>query len=227
LHSAGEVLGSVSRFCSTRVTLLLDTEIKRWAPTTGLGIRTGYEPVYRWVGPGPDREDGHMDPSSHNETTFVADDAVPAIRITRDFHAPPSLVFGAHTDPELFARWVGPRDLVTAIDTWDCRTGGNWAFHQAQGEEVYSFFGSFHEIRPDTVIVQTFTFTGFPDAVSLDRLEFEDLGNGRTRLRTISLVDSFETRDAMIAGDVETGVREGYAALDDILADSGTPTSNR
>ena len=30
----------------------------------------------------------------------------------------------AHTDPEIYARWVGPDSVKTSIDYWDARTGG-------------------------------------------------------------------------------------------------------
>ena len=40
--------------------------------------------------------------------------------------------------------------------------------------------------------MQTFTFEGVPDGVALEKLRFEDLGDGRTRLTATSLVDSFE-----------------------------------
>jgi hypothetical protein len=46
---------------------------------------------------------------------------------------------------------------------------------------------------------------------------FEDLGNGRTRLTSTSLVDSFEGRDAFLASGMDVGVREGYERLDDHL----------
>ena len=85
------------------------------------------------------------------------------------------------------------------------------------GEE-YGFRGCFHEVRPDR-IVQTFTFEGQPDGVALETLWFEDLGNGRSRLRTQSLVDSFESRDAWLASGMEVGVNEGYAKLEEMLAD--------
>jgi hypothetical protein len=48
---------------------------------------------------------------------------------------------------------------------------------------------------------------------------FEDLGDGRTRLHATSLVDSFESRDAMLASGMEVGVNDGYAKLDRLLAD--------
>ncbi|WP_369824672.1 SRPBCC domain-containing protein [Cellulosimicrobium sp. CUA-896] len=67
----------------------------------------------------------------------------------------------------------------------------------------YAFFGSVHEVRPDRLIVQTFAYEGFPDGVSLDRLEFEDLPDGRCRLTSTSLVDSFEGRDAFVASGME------------------------
>ena len=51
------------------------------------------------------------------------------------------------------------------------------------------------------------------------RWEFEDLGDGRTRLHAQSLTDSFEGRDAWLASGMETGVEEGYAKLEGLLAD--------
>jgi uncharacterized protein YndB with AHSA1/START domain len=47
---------------------------------------------------------------------------------------------------------------------------------------------------------------------------FEDLGGGRTRLTSTSLVGSFEDRAAFVASGMEDGVREGYERLDELLA---------
>jgi uncharacterized protein YndB with AHSA1/START domain len=151
------------------------------------------------------------------ETEITADDTVPVIRITREFDAPPSKVFRAHTDPELLAKWLGPRDLEMTIDHFDCRTGGAYRYTHRQGEEEFGFYGSFHEVRPNEVIVQTFTFEGIPDSVALERNHFEALEDGRTRLTVTSLVGSFEERAAMLASGMEYGVREGYEKLDELL----------
>jgi len=59
-----------------------------------------------------------------------------------------------------------------------------------------------------------------PDGVALEKLTFEDLGDGRTRLVGTSLVDSFEDRDAFVASGMEEGARESYERLDELLADS-------
>jgi uncharacterized protein YndB with AHSA1/START domain len=151
------------------------------------------------------------------EAQITSDPNVPIIRTTRDFAATPAQLIRAHTDPELYARWVGPDRLTTRIDYWDARRGGSWRFTNIEGGQEYSFYGSFHEITDDK-IVQTFTWEGMPDGVSLETVWFEDLGNGTTRLHAQSLVDSFEGRDAWLASGMEVGVNDGYAKLDGLLA---------
>lgn len=153
-----------------------------------------------------------------NETEIFVDPTVPMVRITREFDAPPVKVFLAHTDPDLFARWGGPHSVTTTVDRWDCRTAGSYRYVCESDGIEYGFFGAFHEVRPDELIVQTFTYEGVPDGVALERLVFEDIGGGRTRLVGTSLVDSFEARDAFVASGMEVGVVEGYEKLDGILA---------
>jgi uncharacterized protein YndB with AHSA1/START domain len=159
-----------------------------------------------------------MTTTQHHETTIESDPTVPLVRIVREFDAPPEKVFRAHTDPDLIAQWLGPRDLEMTVDHYDCRTGGSYRYVHKRGDEEYGFHGSFHEVRPSELIVQTFTFEGVPDGVALEKLVLEDLGNGRTRLTATSLVDSFEGRDAFVASGMETGVVEGYERLDEVLA---------
>lgn len=154
--------------------------------------------------------------TDYGRALLEADPHLPLIRIVRDFLATPEQLFRAHTDPTVFVRWIGPKDITTRIDHWDCRTGGSWAFSNLRGDEIYSFHGSFHEISP-TRLVQTFTFDGFPEGVSLETLTFTDLGGGRTRLSAQSLVDSFEGRNQWLASGMESGINDGYAKLDALL----------
>ena len=142
--------------------------------------------------------------SNRYQVSIEADATVPIIRMTRDFDATPAQLMQAHTDPELFARWVGPNGMETKILDWDATTGGRWRYVAGRGEDR---------------IVQTFTFDGQPDGVALETLWFEDLGDGRTRLHAQSLVDSFEARDQWLASGMETGVDEGYAKLDVLVAE--------
>ncbi len=160
-----------------------------------------------------------MTTSTQHETEIVADESAPTITIIREFDAPPERVFRAWTDPELYAQWVGPHSVGTEIDHWDCRRGGSWAFKNTRdGEVIASFFGSFHEVRAPELLVQTFTYEGAGDGVSLETMRFEALPDGRTRTVALSVVESFEMRDAILSSGMDVGVNEGYEKLDRLLA---------
>jgi uncharacterized protein YndB with AHSA1/START domain len=154
----------------------------------------------------------------YDQAAIEADPTVPAIHIYRDFAATPEQLFRAHTDPDLFTRWIGPTGRETMIERWDATDGGSFRYSMDEGDDTQAFRGSFHTVRPDR-IVQTFTWEGMPDSVALETMTFEDLGDGRTRLHGQSLCDSFEARDGWLRSGMETGVNEGYAKLDELLAD--------
>ena len=141
------------------------------------------------------------------------------VRIVREFDAPPEKVFRAHADPELFAPVDRPpRHRRPRSTTSTAAPGARGATCDQRDDFEAGFYGSFHEVRPNELIVQTFTFEGVPDGVALEKLVFERLPDGRTRLVATSLVDSFEDRDAFVASGMETGVVEGYEQLDELLA---------
>ncbi|HEX8510585.1 MAG TPA: SRPBCC domain-containing protein, partial [Propionibacteriaceae bacterium] len=125
--------------------------------------------------------------TSTRETQIVVDPDVPLVRLIREFDAPPEKVFRAHTDPDLVVQWTGPRSTEMRIEHFDCRSGGSYRYQMTSGGDSFGFYGSFHEVRPAELIVQTFTFEGMPDGVALERLVFESLDNGRTRLTATSL----------------------------------------
>jgi uncharacterized protein YndB with AHSA1/START domain len=158
-----------------------------------------------------------MSATTKYETTIDVPQGLPVIEIVREFDAPPEKVFRAHVDPDLAMQWMGPRDISSRAEHWDARTGGSWRYVSSRGEDTFGFFGSFHEVRSPERIVQTFTYEGVPDGVSLDILTLEPLEGGRTRLRIASVVESLEARDAMVASGMETGVVEGYQQLDELL----------
>jgi uncharacterized protein YndB with AHSA1/START domain len=150
-------------------------------------------------------------------TTIEAPADVPTILLTRDFAATPAQLFRAHTDPDLFARWQGPDGVELSIDVWDARTGGSWRYVVRHEDDEIGFHGCFHTVREDR-IVQTFTWEGMPDGVSLDTVTFEEIEPGRTRVVTLGVVESFEIRDAILSSGMEVGVNDGYARLDAMLA---------
>lgn len=88
------------------------------------------------------------------------------------------------------------------------------------------FHGVFHGLRPNERIVQTFTYEGFPDGVSLETAVFEDLA-GRTRVTGKSLMDSIEARDSILKSGMDHGVREGHERLDELLGSQQSDGADR
>jgi uncharacterized protein YndB with AHSA1/START domain len=159
-----------------------------------------------------------MTTTTSHETEITLDPDVPLVRIVREFDAPPEKVFRAHADPELFCQWNGPHGVEMRTEHYDCRTGGSYRYLIVSHGQEHGFRGCFHDVRPGELIVQTFTYEGMPDGVALEKIAFEVLGDGRTRLTATSLVDSFADRDAFVASGMEEGVVQGYQRLDQVLA---------
>ncbi len=156
---------------------------------------------------------------SKNKTTITVEPGKQDLFIVREFDSSPELVFKAHTDPKLFAQWIGPRGLTTTVETFEPVSGGRWRFIQKEGDgNEYGFHGVFHEVSPERVI-QTFEFEGLPESghVTLETMKLEALPNGRTRLTAQSVFQSVADRDGMIQSGMECGVNEGYERLDEIL----------
>ena len=152
-------------------------------------------------------------------TNLVVEPGLPTLRMTRDFDAPPELVYRAYTDPDLVARWMGPARLTTDIVEWDVRHGGRWRYlqHEADGAE-YGFRGIFHGTPSVDGIVQTWEFEGYPGSVQLQKARFEDLG-GRTRFHADVSFFTVEERDGLVSSGMEAGMNEGYVRLDALLAE--------
>jgi hypothetical protein len=122
------------------------------------------------------------------ETTIEADPKVPFMRMRREFKATPEHVVRVHAGPTLFAQSVGPNGMQTRVEEWDARLGGSRRYVSAPDGQEYARRGCFAEVQPDRIV------------------------------RTRSLVDSFEGRDASLAGGIRVGVNAGYAKLEEMIA---------
>lgn len=154
-----------------------------------------------------------------SRTTITVEPGKQELFVTREFDAPRELVFTAHTDPNLFVKWIGPRNLHTTLETFEPFSGGKWRFIQKDQEgNEFGFHGVFHEVSPERII-QTFEFEGLPESghVVLETVIFEPLPNRRTKLTSQSVYRSVADRDGMVQAGMEYGVNEGYEQLDEIL----------
>jgi uncharacterized protein YndB with AHSA1/START domain len=138
------------------------------------------------------------------------------IRIERVFAAPRERVWNAITDPKLVAEWWG-RGNQLVVERLELSRGGHWRFVEHGPDGIHGFEGRYREVTPPERIVKTFEWDGMPGHVCVETMTLEDLGDGRTRIVVVSLFHTSQERDGMLQSDMETGLNQAYAALDQVL----------
>ena len=80
-----------------------------------------------------------------------------ALHLERVLRAPPELVFRMHTEPDLLARWWGPKGFTAPSVELDVRVGGRYriAMQPPEGDRFH-LSGEFREVNPGTRLVYTF-----------------------------------------------------------------------
>ena len=139
-------------------------------------------------------------------------------RIERTFDAPRELVWRAHTEPELMAKWLGPRRLKMRIEQMDLRVGGKYRYvHIEEDGTEYAFRGEFLAIVKPERLSQTWIFEGFPDAGSVETMTLTEK-DGKTHMVAVTKFEKKEHIDAHLASGMEGGMQESYERLDELLA---------
>src|SRR5687767_3169627 len=140
--------------------------------------------------------------------------------VTRTFNAPPSTVYKAWSQPELFRRWWLPQS-VTGVSLVSCemdvRTGGKYRLEfGADGSDTMAFYGKYLEVVPDERIVWT-NDEGEEGAVTT--VTFEDHG-GKTLLNFHEIYPSKEALEEALQGSA-AGLPEQLEQLDELLSSIG------
>jgi uncharacterized protein YndB with AHSA1/START domain len=138
------------------------------------------------------------------------------IHIERVFDASRDRVWRAYTDPKLVAQWWGRGNKMVIVRD-EVERGGHWRYVEQGPDGEHGFEGRYREVTPQDRISRTFEWDGMPGYVIAETTTFEDLGDGRTKVVTISLFHTTEERDGMLQA-MGTGLEESYDALDRLLA---------
>jgi uncharacterized protein YndB with AHSA1/START domain len=133
-----------------------------------------------------------------NKTEIIAEPGKQELFIIREFEAPREMLFEAYTDPEIYVKWCGPRDLEMRIETMDAVSGGSYRFIHKRGEHEYAFSGVYHEVLAPRRIIGTFEFEGLPERghVIMGTTKFEELPGGRSKL----CINPFSSRSRTATG---------------------------
>jgi uncharacterized protein YndB with AHSA1/START domain len=154
--------------------------------------------------------------SGSAKVTLPTDDQ---ILITREFDAPPHLVYKAWTTPELVMRWwAGHHGEMASVDI-DLRVGGSWRYvmRTNHGDEI-AFHGEYHELVEGEKIVTTEVFEGVPepDELVLNEITFAPSASGGTAMELLVLAHTREVRDAIAGSGMEAGMQEQFDLLDEL-----------
>ncbi len=140
------------------------------------------------------------------------------ILMTRKFEAPREIVWEAITDPELIPRWWGFARDATEVKKMDVRRGGQWQFvTRTSGGEVVDFHGEYRDVKAPERLVYTFLVGGMEPGDGFVEITLVER-DGVTELRDRGVFNSKEERDAVIATGMESGARETYERLSELVA---------
>lgn len=124
--------------------------------------------------------------------------------IIRVFDAPQSLVFKAWTQPEHFARWLGPKDFTTIACQMNVKLGGIYraCIRSPEGKEHW-MQGVYREIIEPERLVFTFAWEDEdrqPKHETLVTVTFTEQGSQTLMTFHQAIFESVESRDAHNTG---------------------------
>ena len=145
------------------------------------------------------------------------------IAMTRVFDAPRALVFDAFTKPELVRRWLtGPDGWAFAVCDIDLRAGGKYRYvWRKAGVPDMGMGGEFREVVPPERVVWTFEYVPLPGHISVETMTLAER-DGRTLLTVRDQFSSKEDLEGMVNSGMESGARESYERLDELIAELNT-----
>lgn len=140
--------------------------------------------------------------------------------VTRIFDAPPSTVYRAWSQPELFRRWWMPKS-VSGISLLSCdmdvRTGGKYRLEfGAGGSDTMAFYGKYLEVVPNERIVWT---NDEDEEGAVTTVTFEDQG-GKTLLNFHEVYPSKEALEEALQGSA-AALPEQLEQLGELLSSIG------
>lgn len=141
------------------------------------------------------------------------------IVITRQFDAPPHLVFACYTQPALIKRWLnGAEGWVMTVCEFEARVGGRYRYEwKAPSGYVMGMGGVVREIEPVSRVVSAELFDDdWTGGETVAVLDFIDETPRTTLVNTITYA-SKEGRDGALATPMAEGMEFGYKKLDDVL----------
>jgi uncharacterized protein YndB with AHSA1/START domain len=140
------------------------------------------------------------------------------VRFTRIYDAPRELVWRAWTEPEQLARWWGTTGWGVEADTIvaDAREGGAFRVKGVRddGGAEMETVGVYREVSPPERLVLEEPAEGNWHDGALNTLTLTDLGDGRTQMDIVTVVNTSDEMKSVMEG----GMTVSFDRLGDHLA---------
>ncbi|MAM63692.1 SRPBCC domain-containing protein [Maritimibacter sp. UBA3975] len=136
--------------------------------------------------------------------------------VTRDFDAPPALVWRAHMEPELVKKWQSGADDWNVVNcVIDAAVGGFYRMdHEGPDGSVFSITGTFLDLdEPHRVVQEEVMLMPEPSPPNHIETLFEAKGAGTRMTMTMTLPDA-ETRKMIMDTGMLDGMEISFKSLD-------------
>ena len=133
--------------------------------------------------------------------------------VTRVFDLPLELLFRAYTEPEIVEQWMG-----TKVIKLENQKQGAWRFETTDPTaNVHIFSGVIHDFLPSKKITRTFQMENTPFEAQLEFLDFELVGENKSKLTMHIIYRTVELRDQMLALPFAQGINMAHNRLQEIV----------
>ncbi|TGL47672.1 ATPase [Leptospira kemamanensis] len=148
------------------------------------------------------------------KTKVIAENGKQELTIEREFDLPASLVFQAHTVPELIEQWMGNKVLQ-----FEKQNHGSYVLEtkSPEGHVLFRANGVLLNLVEDQSFVRTFEMenTGFP--IQLEFFTFEAISENKSKLKMHIIYKSVEHRDQILKMPFAQGINMAHNRLETII----------
>ncbi|TGM12437.1 ATPase [Leptospira selangorensis] len=147
------------------------------------------------------------------KTKINAEDGKQELLITREFDLPVDLLFKAHIEPEIVEEWMGTKVLKL-----EASKHGSWQYVTTDPYgNKHGFNGVIHGFVQDQKIIRTFEMENSTFPPQLEFLEFESLGEEKSKLTMHIIFKSVSHRDQLLKLPFAQGINMAHNRLQEIV----------
>lgn len=160
-------------------------------------------------------------------TTVRKDLEALTMTVEAEFDASPQRVWQLWADPRQLERWWGPPTYPATVTSHDLTPGGRVEYHMTgpEGDRPRGYWEIVQADAPHSLVFRDgfANDDGMPNPelpVITAEVSIEAIDEGRTRMSIVSIFESTEAMDQVIAMGIEEGMTQAVGQIDAIIHES-------